>query len=176
MMGNIRFLVILLIGLLLASCSGDKLSTSDYVSLKGSQINLPKGLEKYSSGDAVTSNKPYKLLVFRDSLVCTPCYVKSLDDWKKFMSAIKPDRMELVLVLSPKHDEYVSVKSVLHSHKYEWAVYIDKENSFWQANPQIPEDEIFHCMLLDQQNNVVIIGNPMKNEKISKMIIQEVNK
>jgi len=29
---------------------------------------------------------------------------------------------------------------------------------------------------LDKQNQVVIIGNPMKNEKVSKMIIQEVNK
>ena len=174
-MGNIRVLVLVIISILLVSCNSDKLSTSDYESLKNSQISFPKSLEECGS-DSVISSSPYKLLVFRDSLVCTPCYIKSLDEWKEFMSAIKPNRLDLVFVLSPKHDEYISVKSVLHGHKYEWTVYIDKSNSFWKSNPQIPEDEIYHCMLLDKQNKVVVIGNPMKNEKVSKMIIQEVNK
>ncbi len=167
--------VILPIVFLLASCSSDKLSTRDYDSLKNSQISFPKSLEM-CTGNAEIPSRPYKLLVFRDSLVCTPCYVKSLDEWKAFLSAIKPNRLDLIFVLSPKLDEYMSVKSVLRNHQYKWPVYIDRTNNFWNSNPQIPEDEIYHCMLLDKQNQVVIIGNPMKNEKVSKMIIQEVNK
>ena len=176
MSAKLQCLIILLLGFLWTSCSNDKLSKSDYKSLKGTEISFPKNMEKYKGKNAEVSDKLYKLLIFRDSLGCTPCYIKSLDEWQGFLSAIKPNRLDLVFVLSPKCDEYISVKSVLHSHKYEWTVYIDKINAFWKANPQIPEDEIYHCMLLDKQNKVVIIGNPMKNEKIAKMIIQEVNK
>lgn len=169
-------LIILITGLIFTSCHNDKLSNNDYESLKNSQIRFPKDMEKCSSGGAEISGKPYRLLVFRDSLVCTPCYVKSLNEWEEFMACIKPNKLDLVFVLSPKRDEYISVKAVLRHRMYNWSVYIDKSNEFWKSNPQIPEDEIFHCMLLDKQNKVVIIGNPMKNEKISKMIIQEVNK
>lgn len=172
---KIECLLFLFFNILIISCSKGQLSSKDYFKFKSSKIDFPNSMEQCGSFKNNQLKCSYKMLIFRDSLTCTPCYVKSLNDWKVFLSAFKTNSISLVFVLSPKQDEYTSVKSILHSCHYEWAIYIDKVNAFWKANPQIPKDGIYHCALLDKYNHVVIIGNPLKNKTIFNMIVKRVN-
>lgn len=172
---NKVIILCVLVCAVLSSCHRESLSNKDFYKLKNSTIVFPSSMESYGKLLPNAKEKPYQLLIYRDSMSCTPCYVKSLDNWKEFLASVKSDKLNLVFVLSPSQDEYVSVKSVLHSHEYKYSIYIDRENEFGKSNPQIPEDEIYHCMLLDVHHKVIIIGNPMKNKAISKMIIKRVN-
>lgn len=170
-----NYFLLLLLCLLMFACKKEKLSYHDYYKLKNSKIVFPQSMEQCGRIKSAYLNTPYKMLVFRDSLACTPCYLKSLDNWKAFMSAFKSSRLHIVFVLIPKKNEYVSVKSILHNRKYKWSVYVDKMYEFGKSNPQIPEDDIYHCALLDKYNHVVLIGNPLKNKSIFDMIVQRVN-
>lgn len=168
-------LLFLFLNILISSCSKGQISSRDYFKFKSSKIDFPQSMEQCGSLKNNQLKSSYKMLIFRDSLTCTPCYVKSLDDWKAFLSAFKTNSINLVFVLTPKQDEYMSVKAILRNRNYEWSIYIDKVNAFCKANPQIPKDGIYHCALLDKYNHVVIIGNPLKNKTILNMIIKKVN-
>lgn len=172
---NFECFLFLFFYVLISSCSKGQLSSKDYFKFKSSKIDFPKSMEQCGSFNKYQLKNSYKMLIFRDSLSCTPCYVKSLDDWKVFLSAFKTNSINLVFVLTPKQDEYTSVKAILHNRNYEWSIYIDKMNAFWQANTQIPKDGIYHCALLDKYNHVVIIGNPLKNKTIFNMMVKRVN-
>ncbi|MDR3093410.1 MAG: hypothetical protein LBU62_02055, partial [Bacteroidales bacterium] len=45
-------------------------------------------------------------------------------------------------------------------------VYIDKESFFHKKNPNIPSDERMHTFLLDENNKVVLVGSPIRNEML----------
>lgn len=171
-MKNVLFL---LLCLLIVGCTNGALSREDYLKLKNSKIVFPKNMEQFSNIKVAKLPTAYKMLVFRDSLACTPCYVKSLDEWKTFVSAFRSNRLSLIFVLVPKQEEYLSVRSVLRARRYNWTILVDKENAFEKTNPQMPKDGIYHCVLLDKNNKVVIIGNPLKNKKVFNMMIDLVN-
>lgn len=38
-------------------------------------------------------------------------------------------------------------------------------------NPNIPSESMFHTFLLDENNKVILIGNPMVNKQIEEMLV-----
>lgn len=55
-------------------------------------------------------------------------------------------------------------------HLTEWDPFIiDINNEFEQLNPHLPKNKAMHTFLLDENNNVVLVGNPLHNPKIEKM-------
>lgn len=46
--------------------------------------------------------------------------------------------------------------------KFDIPVYIDSEDRFNRLN-RFPSDPIFHTFLLDKDNKVAVIGNPVHN-------------
>lgn len=38
-----------------------------------------------------------------------------------------------------------------------------------KQNTCIPVDKMFHAFLLDENNNVLLVGNPLENEKIEEL-------
>lgn len=169
------FIFICMLLLCNVSCNHRDLSMSDYSRLKHSKITFPKNLKSFNTSTEFKTKKPYKLLVLKDSLSCTPCYVKGLNEWNMFVSALKPNMADICFVLIPKKSEYVSVTSVLRQKGYNWNIFVDTDGKFLQSNKQIPTDNIYHCMLLDSRNRVVIIGNPLKNKSVAKLMIKEIN-
>ncbi|MBS4809127.1 MAG: hypothetical protein KH071_14815 [Paraprevotella sp.] len=51
-------------------------------------------------------------------------------------------------------------------------VYLDSLGVLERANPQIPSNPDLHTFLLDEDNNVLLVGNPIWNEKIKEMFWQ----
>ena len=51
-------------------------------------------------------------------------------------------------------------------------VYVDTLGVFEDANPQIPSGGELHTFLLDRDDNVLLVGNPIWNEKIEEMFWQ----
>ena len=49
-------------------------------------------------------------------------------------------------------------------------IFIDKEGAFRKRNPFFPESEIMHVLLLDDGGRVILVGNPLNNKKIEKLL------
>jgi hypothetical protein len=48
--------------------------------------------------------------------------------------------------------------------------------SFRRANPHIPDDPLFHTFVLNEQDSVVLVGDPFKNEKMEKLLLKVIEK
>lgn len=57
---------------------------------------------------------------------------------------------------------------IIKRDSYDYPVYLDKGNSFGIING-ISENTSFHSFLLDKYNNVLAIGNPVLNNKITSL-------
>lgn len=160
------------------SCKNRTISKSEYELLKNSTITFPKEGWIYDSCrlsniDGLLKGR-YRFLVFKDSVLCSPCYVKSLGEWEGFLSEFKLGDVDVLFVLQPKKSEIISVKSVLSKRRYKHPVYLDTTGVFLKQNKQMPENEIFHYMLLNKNNKVTVIGNPLRNKEVNNIIIKEV--
>lgn len=45
----------------------------------------------------------------------------------------------------------------------------DTTGVFHRTNPQLPSNPMLHTFLLDENNEVLVVGNPLENEKIDRM-------
>lgn len=48
-------------------------------------------------------------------------------------------------------------------------VYLDTCNAFLEANPQIPDNELFHTFVINNEGKVLMVGNPFQNEKMEAL-------
>lgn len=53
-------------------------------------------------------------------------------------------------------------------------IVIDPENAFYRTNNLPPKSE-YHCFLLDSENRIIAIGNPVLNPKIRDIFMQYIN-
>lgn len=53
-------------------------------------------------------------------------------------------------------------------------IFIDSTNIFSIKNPNIPLETKYHTFLLDPNNNVVLVGNPITNKKIREIFLAKI--
>ena len=46
---------------------------------------------------------------------------------------------------------------------------LDTLKEFERLNPHLPKNRALHTFLLDENNRVILVGNPSRNEKIKEM-------
>ncbi len=142
------------------------------------EIIFPSSLQaKIFTRDTINEdwNSPkYKILLHVDSTGCSACKLQ-LYSWLKFMERHEKYQDKLA---------FIYVVHVLNSHKM---AIICKQNNFnhpiiYDINGQMdkinnfPKDEQFRCFLLDTNNKVKLIGNPVSNPKLEILYDQIISK
>ena len=69
----------------------------------------------------------------------------------------------------PGERGYRSLISELQFSEPPYPVYVDKENLFQTSNPSIPDDSRYHTFLLDRNNRVVLVGNPLASNAMRSL-------
>jgi uncharacterized protein YqiB (DUF1249 family) len=117
----------------------------------------------------------FKILTYIDSTSCTSCKMK-LDLWNHFLteldSVYKSDVSFLMYVYS---SNYADIQRILRLSDFKYSIFLDKYNHIAQMN-LFEEDERFHTFLLDSNNRVIVVGNPVTNTKVAclyKQILQD---
>ncbi|MDR0558986.1 MAG: DUF1573 domain-containing protein [Prevotellaceae bacterium] len=104
----------------------------------------------------------YKILNYTDSTGCTSCklrmdtwisYIKELDSSACFLFYFHPKNREDLLLLLKK------------AHFINYPVYMDTSDELNKLN-KFPSNTMFQCFLLDRDNKVLAVGNPVLNPKI----------
>ena len=49
--------------------------------------------------------------------------------------------------------------------KLNYPIYVDTLGIFSLGNPHLLQDPRFHTFLLDENNNVILVGNPLQDRK-----------
>lgn len=112
-----------------------------------------------------------KLVVYHDSTVCTSCVFQKLHKWDDFIEKAKAHKgnLELYFIFSPPSNEQHLLKVMVKNYKPKMPIYMDTAGVFRRTTPQLPSNPMLHTFLLDENNEVLVVGNPLENEKIDRM-------
>ena len=172
----------LAIGLSLCSCSRrntTKKKIEEMIkSWQEKEIIFPEGLIFTKHGkDTVKYNIPvsnYKIIMYVDSVGCTECKLQ-LHKWKEFMAEVDSltnGAVPILFFFYPKDLREISF--LLKRDSINIPVCIDKQNRMNRIN-HFPSHQMYQCFLLDKENKVICIGNPVHNRKIRDIYLSTIS-
>lgn len=169
-----------LLMLCLLSCNSRKERINKQLNeLYSSAINIPYSELDTLVVDSVflSSKAKYQYLAYVDSSQCTPCYAGHHLEWETILaraSKLEPSISLTIIVESDTISE--EVRSRFLAADFNRSIFIDRKGMFREKNPTFPESNIMHVMLLDQNNHVVLVGDPVSNDNIESLLYDMLKK
>ena len=172
-------IIVFLLGLLMFSCQeSQETKISRLVKeWEGKEIVFPEdcSFSIYGKEECASPalDSPYKIVYYVDSLGCMSCKLK-LEEWKSFMQevdSLASDKVSSFFYFHPKAKELKELCLILKSRGFDYPVCVDKADRF-NASNLLPENDSFHVFLLDKQNKIKVIGNPILSPSIKELYLQ----
>lgn len=123
--------------------------------------------------DSLSSEKMLRIVNYIDTLDCSTCALSRLaavEKEKKDMDELKD--VGVVYVIETDTEKAENVYFAFCNARIEGAVYLDTCYAFLRANPHIPDNPLFHTFVLNEQDSVVLVGDPFKNEKMENLFLK----
>lgn len=83
-------------------------------------------------------------------------------------------KFNAIFIFSPKRGTEFQLITSLKAAQLDYPVFLDSGGLFLKRNPRIPSGEMYHTFLLDRQNRVVLVGNPIGNERLWELYKKEI--
>ena len=174
-----RLLYILFLLFLLAACRENK--KEQFARLvqewQGKEIVFPQDMVftrfvteqvEYRIPDA-----EYKVLIYVDSTGCTSCKLQ-LPKWKELIAHVDSttnSNIPFIFVFQSKDDK--ELRYILKRDNFDRPVCIDRDSRLDKLN-KFPQDITFQTFLLDQDNKVKVIGNPVHNLAVRDLYLKQI--
>lgn len=159
-----------------SSVSNEQQIVSEWM---GREISMPDELVfqiQDSQIDLSSYTPDFRIINFIDSSGCTSCKLK-LPVWDKLikeLKAINDVDVEVMTIVDTRNSR--DLQYILQRDNFAYPVAIDQAGLFNKEN-DLPQEAMFNTFLIDKDNNVVAIGNPVINPKIrdlyKKIIIND---
>jgi hypothetical protein len=146
----------------------------------GKEIVFPDSLvfTRYATGatDYRIPDSEYKVLAYVDSAGCTDCLL-NLQAWIGFIESadtLTGAAVPFLFFFHPKEKRGVEeLIYLLEMYRFDLPVCIDKEDALNKLN-HFPENINFHVFLLDRDNKVTVIGNPVYSNEVKELYIKQI--
>ena len=115
------------------------------------------------------------MVVYYYSISCSPCLISNLLHWSDIVTYSKELAYKFYILFifdSQKHEQreiYLKFKEL------DYPFFMDEEYVFSRLNKNIPKDDKLHTFLLDKNNKVVLVGNPVDNAKLWDLYKKTIN-
>ena len=112
----------------------------------------------------------YKVVTYIDSVGCTSCKLQ-LPRWKKLVEEVDSltgGSVPFLFYFHPK--DLKELRYYTRRDDFTYPVCFDEKDELNQQN-QFPSDMTFHTFLLDRDNKVVAMGNPVLNPKVKELYL-----
>ncbi|WP_321481206.1 DUF1573 domain-containing protein [uncultured Bacteroides sp.] len=113
----------------------------------------------------------YKVFTYIDSTGCTSCKLQLLK-WKGVIAkfdSLTHNNTAFLFYFHPKSAKEIAY--ILKRDNFNYPVCIDDADSINKLN-QFSDEMMFQTFLLDKENKVLAIGNPVHNPKIEKLYLK----
>ena len=146
--------------------------------MKKHVIQIPYGEMHAYRGKEIMENrisgKKIRLIKYSDSTECSTCMLKRMYDWEIVMDSLQHNDhiIDILFIFSPPKDKINAFEENLIKNQYPFPIYMDTCNAFLRANPHIPANPIMHSFLLDENDSVILVGNPVRNKKIEELFFK----
>ena len=141
----------------------------------GYKLNFPDDIQMIS-GDSSMLHKPYKILIYIDDEECTSCSLK-LWDWndmyEKVFNIIVPDKLSIIILFDGREKEDI----LMHVRHVNWEMpVLWDQNGVINQQRKFPKQIRMRCMLLDSDNKVLVVGNPLYSHSIYDLYLKLLTK
>ena len=174
-MKRIFIVFVSLVGLLqmLVLCKKTNVPISE-----GTQILFSEQLvfTRYASDTVaytIPSDASYKVVVYVDSTGCTDCKLE-LFRWQELMAhvdSVTGRAVPFLFFFQPKK-ENIELEYLLRGYEFDTPICVDADNRFGKLN-SFPVDSVPLAFLLDADNRVVVMGNPVFSKKIKNLYLEK---
>lgn len=145
----------------------------DVRTLQSCPINLPlDSLEYISNGyTMINSNDHLKFIVYSDTTICSSCEIKQMYKWNNFLKEVETfnRKIKVYFIFSPQRKNIDIFYFLITTNPPASPIFVDTTNVFLRSNPHIPKNPALHTFLLDENNKVILVGNPLENKHIEEM-------
>jgi len=175
-----QFLVLICITVSFSFCNNSSKETKEKVTeWMGDTLYLPETSKilyrdsVYQNGEAINNYASLKIatLISGD---CNAC-VDAIRRWNKFFQFIG-SKKEAEILFYLETSKLIYFRASLYKPViYKYPLIIDEKFKFADSN-NLPEEKQYQTFLLDSNNRVLLVGNPVYNEKLMKLYKQEIKK
>lgn len=115
-------------------------------------------------------HEKYAIVTYIDSLGCMSCKLQ-LSKWKELIEGLDSISNKTVPCLFFFHTKKTDELMLLFRRDhFNYPVYIDEDDIFNKLN-NFPSEMAFQTFLIDKENKVVAIGNPIHNPKVKDLYL-----
>ncbi len=173
-----RCLLLILCICVFVSCqnTGKSKIMNRYAELLKSEILFPDSMifvKDIFDTVQVDYNNKIKIVTYNDSAGCLNCNL-ALSKWIdliKYVDSLTNEKVAFINIVNIRH--LTTLKDVVYGNRFHYPLFIDSEDKFNNLN-KLPNDYQFRTFLLDENNRVVLIGNPVQNQKIRDLYIRTI--
>ena len=144
---------------------------------QGKQIVFPENsiFTRYltDTTDYQIPQSEYKVLIYVDSIGCTSCKLQ-LHKWKElieYTDSVTQNKVPFLFFFHPKDAK--EIRYLLKRDGFDRPICIDLDDRLNKLN-KFPADMTFQTFLLDQNNKVAILGNPVHNTAVKELYLKQI--
>lgn len=137
----------------------------------GKEIVYPSNMQFTSLGQETTDlpKTRFTIITYVDSTGCISCKLE-LSQWKRLITEFDSiNNVSVLFVFHPKDVE--EMVYLLKRDDFIHPVCIDAEDAFNKLN-KFPTDMMFQTFLLNEDNKVIAMGNPIHNPKVKELYLK----
>lgn len=172
----------ILLSVLILICSCEKKDFADEIlQMQSRPINMTS-CEKafcYEAGNEVSydnRDSTYKLVIYIDSLSCSPCFVSNMLSYMATVVDFDSVGVNTLFVFEPKQEQEEDLISALTQLAYPVRTIVVPSGNFSSDNPHLPSSSVLHSFLLNMNNEVTVVGNPARNANVKELMLNSVKK
>lgn len=125
------------------------------------------------SVDSILNNNQYKIISYVDTSYCYSCRLQ-LAKWKEYISEISDEKRTVVMFLVFNSAINHEAKNLLKMADWNMPVFFDNNEQF-KNTYNIPDEFVLQTLLLNKNNEVIAVGNPIYNPKIKDLYNKKMN-
>lgn len=167
-------IIICILLVMFAACNSDRTKYKNIISQwQHKKIIFPQTLDTLDQDSAwqFMLNHKYKILTIIDTNSCTECRLK-LYEWSKLihqMDSIK--NTSFIFIIHAKDYSYINM--IKKKNSFNYPLFYDYKNKVGELN-MFSKEPRFQTFLLNQNNEVILIDNPIDNKYLWNLYKQTI--
>lgn len=142
--------------------------------LREHRINIPLSSMKIIKRQEQNVDNMYKMISYWDSKSCTKCEISHLYLWSNIIKKSNNVSFYFIFEVDPSSTNLFDSLPESICNNSNVTICIDSTGMFRNKNPMFPQESFLQTLLVDESNQIILVGNPLKNLKIKELYFERI--
>lgn len=132
-----------------------------------SMVYISKNIEPNKNTYLMSvQNCKHKYVMYVSKERCSPCVIKNLSLWNEMLGLSRQEKLQIIFVFASAEGGVDEIRQSFYNSGLEYPILIDTCGIFLKYNPYIPPNHMYHTFLIDSQDSIKLVGDPIHNKQI----------